>query len=58
MKVIKTPIPQYKIIFYENGDQVLDFYEDDKGIMLRKIMPANMKPSEKERFVSAWVYSR
>jgi len=58
MKVIKTPIPQYRIIFYERGEKVLDFYEDDNNVILRKVMPANMKPSEKERFEAAWVYSR
>jgi hypothetical protein len=58
MKVVRTPSIKHLVIFYEKNEDILNFYEDKNKVIYHKLSPANMKPSEKEAFSSAFIYSR
>jgi len=58
MKVIKTPSIKYVVIFYEQDENVMDFYTDKHNVLYHKLSPANMKPAEKKKYSGAFIYSR
>jgi len=58
VKIIKTPSIKYVVIFYEQNEFVKDFYTDKHNVLYHKLSPANMKPAEKKKYSSAFIYSR
>ena len=58
MKVIKTPTLKFLVIFFDKNEGAPDFYTNPDGVTYHKISPANMRPSEKEKFSKAFIYSR
>jgi len=58
MKIINTPTPKYIVIFYTSGEEIQDFYTDNKGVTYHKISPANMRQSERDKYSSGFIYSR